>query len=302
MSVGTDRVRAPDAAELADVLAVVAAAEAGDLGAPRTTADEIAGQWAIPGFDLTRDAWVVEGADGLAGVAWLLPGTGVLIAEVPLAACGRGIGTALREAAERRARDALPSGVTLKQHAIRGNPHAGRLLSDAGYLMTHTYRRMRRDLSQVLPDVAAPAGLRWETAAPFEHDMAIYNLAIRAYAQTPDFRRRAPELWCAKHLRESILYSAASPMLWDGETLAGFMLAEPPDAGGIPRMTVLAVDPERRGAGLARALVVASLRAMAADGATYGELDVLDGNPAIRLYESLGLRDVVVEDRFEKAL
>lgn len=69
MSVGTDRVRAPDAAELADVLAVVAAAEAGDLGAPRTTADEIAGQWAIPGFDLTRDAWVVEGADGLAGVA-----------------------------------------------------------------------------------------------------------------------------------------------------------------------------------------------------------------------------------------
>jgi GNAT superfamily N-acetyltransferase len=301
MSLGHHRVRALDASELGNVLAVVASAEVADLGSARTTAEEIASQWAIPGFDLARDAWAVDGADGLAGVAWLLPGTGVLIAEVLPTACGCGIGTALRQAAERRAREVLPSGVTLKQHAIRGNAKASRLLAAAGYVPTHSYRRMRRDLREPLPAAATPAGLRWSTAAPFDHDMAIYDLAVRAYAQTPDFRRRAPELWCAKHLREPILYCAASPLLWDGEALAGCMLAEPPDAGGIPRMTVLAVDPDRRGAGLARALVLASLQAMAADGAAFGELDVLDGNPAIRLYESLGLRDVVVEDRFEKA-
>jgi mycothiol synthase len=293
-------VRAPRLEELEAVAAVVGASQTRDLGAPRTTSDEIAGQWALPGFALEQDAWVVEHAGAPAGAAWLMPGTGILVVEVAPDACGRGIGTALRQAAEARAALALKGDITIKQHAMRVNVAARSLLIDAGYRRTHTYLRMRRDLRRELAPAAFPERLRVTTARPWADDEAIYDLAMRAFAQTPDFRRRPAPLWCAKHLREGVLYERASPLAWDGDELVGLVLAEPADATGIPRIGVVAVDPRARGRGIGRALVLASLGAMARDGAELGELDVLEGNPAVAMYERAGLRVEMAEDRFER--
>src|SRR5918997_1010451 len=58
------RVRAPVPADDAAVLRVMLARDVADLGHPDFTLEDLRADWATPGLDLARDAWVVEDAGG----------------------------------------------------------------------------------------------------------------------------------------------------------------------------------------------------------------------------------------------
>jgi ribosomal-protein-alanine N-acetyltransferase len=76
-----------------------------------------------------------------------------------------------------------------------------------------------------------------------------------------------------------------------GRALCGFILSRM--AGGEAEILSVAVDPARRGRGLARALLNLHLRRLAGLGATAVFLEVgKDNEPARRLYNRAGFREV----------
>src|SRR5262249_20277885 len=89
----------PDDADA--VLAVIVARDVADLGRPDYTLEDLHADWTLPGVDPAADAWVVQEGERLVGYAFLDDRGAALISVAPDAE-GRGIGTALREAAEQR--------------------------------------------------------------------------------------------------------------------------------------------------------------------------------------------------------
>src|SRR3954465_4582074 len=140
--------RPPTPADAEGVLRVLLARDVADIGQPDFTLEDLRADWSTPGVDLERDAWVVEEEGGEMVVSGLLLGDDALI-YVPPDACGRGIGTALREAAEARARERGTA--VLRQPLPVGNADGSALLLDAGYWPAQHYLRMRIDLAEAPP-------------------------------------------------------------------------------------------------------------------------------------------------------
>jgi GNAT superfamily N-acetyltransferase len=116
--------RAPVPEDVAAAYAVVAAAETADAGRPLAIAADVARDWAHPGFDLARDAWLVEDADGVVAAAWLIVEPGAAEVVVHPRARARGIGSALREIVEERAAEVVARD-RLKQHVWGANQSVG---------------------------------------------------------------------------------------------------------------------------------------------------------------------------------
>src|SRR3982751_4571641 len=91
--------RHPTPADAEGVLGVMLARDVADIGQPDFTLEDLRADWETPGVDLTRDAWVIEADGGRIVASGLLLGDDALIYVHP-DACGRGLGTMLREAAE----------------------------------------------------------------------------------------------------------------------------------------------------------------------------------------------------------
>src|SRR5215210_9051796 len=94
--------RAPEPADAPAVLELIIARDIADLGRPDYTLDDVRADWSAPGIDLANDAWLAENDGTPLGYA-LLDGRGAAHVTVPPANEGRGVGAALREAAEARA-------------------------------------------------------------------------------------------------------------------------------------------------------------------------------------------------------
>src|SRR4051794_22850990 len=94
------RLRHPTDADALTVVELLRARERADLGREQATVEDLREEWAVAGFDLGTDAWLAEEDGTLAGYASLL-GDDLLVAVHPGAA-GRGVGSRLREAGERR--------------------------------------------------------------------------------------------------------------------------------------------------------------------------------------------------------
>ena len=94
------QLRAPEPSDAPAVLDLIVARDIADLGKPDYTLEDVQADWAAPGVDRARDAWLVEDGGAPLGYA-LLDDRGAALVTVPPASEGRGVGTALREAAER---------------------------------------------------------------------------------------------------------------------------------------------------------------------------------------------------------
>ncbi|MCW3067233.1 MAG: hypothetical protein JWN32_4405, partial [Solirubrobacterales bacterium] len=64
--------RAATHADVDAVCAVARAADTEDIGRPWLMLTDIARAWQLPGFDVRRDAWVVEDAGTVVAGAWLV--------------------------------------------------------------------------------------------------------------------------------------------------------------------------------------------------------------------------------------
>jgi mycothiol synthase len=288
-------VRAPRPADAEGVLAVMLARDVEDLGQPDFTLDDLRADWATPGLDLARDAWVVEDAGRTIVGSALLLGDDALVHVHP-EACGRGIGTALRERAEQRARERGTA--VLRQFVPAGNTTARALLLEAGYWPAQHYLRLRVRLA----DAPAPLDV---PLRPFERDrdeMAVHGLVQSALGELEGYAAETLETWRAQRVEKQ----GWDPELWlvleDEEGIAGAALGERWE-GGVGYVDQLAVAARARGRGHGRALLLGLFAAFRRAGLEVAELSVHGANRgAARLYESVGMRSSWEAERWEKAL
>ena len=74
--------RAPEPADAPAVLDLIVARDIADLGRPDYTLEDVQADWAAPGIDVTRDAWIAEDDDVALGYA-LLDDRGAALITVP---------------------------------------------------------------------------------------------------------------------------------------------------------------------------------------------------------------------------
>jgi ribosomal protein S18 acetylase RimI-like enzyme len=211
-------------------------------------------------------------------------------------ACGRGLGTALREVAEARARERGTA--VLRQPLPAGNESGAALLLDAGYWPVQHYLRMRKPLdeTQAVPDLPLRA---------FERDrdeLEVHQLVQTAMSEVEGYLAEPLEVW----RRQRIEKRGWDPSLWlvleDEDGLAGVGLGErwENDVGYVAQ---LAVAPRARGRGYGRAVLLGLFEAFRGSGLRTAELSVHGANRgAARLYESVGMRATWEAQRWEKAL
>jgi mycothiol synthase len=288
--------RAPEPADAPAVLDLIVARDIADLGRPDYTLEDVRADWAAPGIDLARDAWIVE-EDGIAVGYAMLDDRGAALITVPPASEGRGVGSLLREAAERRAverGDAL-----VRQFVPTSNEAARTQLLEAGYWPAYSYFRMRMALADAPPP---PAGLPVRPFSRGPDDAPVHALVEEAMAGVPGNEPRSLESWQAAKVDKE----GWDPALWllheDAGGLAGVVLCERWE-DGVGYVDYLAVTPRLRGQGLGRAMLLHGLAALRDAGLTVAELSVQGENAsATRLYESVGMRPVWTIERWEKAL
>jgi mycothiol synthase len=288
------RLRHPTRADAAAVLQLLHARERADLGRAQSTAEDLAVDWATPGFDLARDAWLVEKEGAVVGYASLL-GDDLLVAVHPDAA-GRGLGSQLREAGERRAAERGTR--VLRQFVPVADTRARVQLLDAGWWPMHHYFRLGGPLTPV-PDAPAVDVRRFDPATDTE---PVWRLVQEAYAPLEGFLPQSLEGWRASTLGKP----GWDPSLWlvidDAEGVAGAALGDRgPRATG--QIHTLAVAERARGRGYGRALVAELLEAFRAAGLRGAEAAVHGPNAgASGLFESVGMHVRWHAERWEKSL
>jgi ribosomal protein S18 acetylase RimI-like enzyme len=276
------------------VLRVLLARDVADFGYPDFTIEDLHADWATPGLDLARDARVVEHAGEIVASSLLL-GDDALIYVHP-DACGRGLGTVLREHMEERA---LGRGTAvLRQFIPTGNEAAAPLLLDAGYWPVQHYLRMRIELE----DVPRHADGATRAFVRDQDEIAVHALVQECLSEVEGFIAEPLEVW----RRQRIEKKRWDPALWlvleDDEGLAGAALGERWD-DGLGYIAQLAVAPRARGNGHGRTLLLSLFEAFRADGLRRAELSVHGANRgAARLYESVGMTASWEAQRWEKAL
>ena len=289
-------IRAPEAADAEAVLDLIVARDIADLGRPDYTLEDVQADWAAPGVDPARDAFLVEDGDAPLGYA-LLDDRGAALVTVPPASEGRGVGTALREAAEARA---VERGEALvRQYVPTSNEAARTHLLAAGYWPAYSYFRMRMDLaaaSEPPADVPVRAFSRGADDAP------VHALVEEAMAGVPGNEARSLESWQAAKVDKE----GWDPSLWllheEADGLAGVVLCERWE-DGVGYVDYLAVAARARGRGLGRALLLHGFAALRGAGLSVAELSVQGENAsATRLYESVGMSPVWTIERWEKPL
>jgi mycothiol synthase len=290
------RLRHPTPADAEDVLRVMLARDVADIGHPDFTLEDLKAYWETPGVDLERDAWVVEDAGGEIVASGLLLGDDALIYVHP-GACGRGVGTALREVAEARARERGTA--VVRQPIPVGNSAGSALLLDAGYWPVQHYLRLRIDLAD------APRGSSGDLLRPFERDhdeLEVHSLVQSTMSEVEGYIAEPLEVWRRKRIEKKGWDPALWLVLHDGEGLAGAGLGERWE-GDVGYVSILAVAPRARGRGYGRALLLGLFDAFRATGLRAAELSVHGANRgAAQLYESVGMRPTWEAQRWEKAL
>jgi mycothiol synthase len=289
-------VRAPEPDDASAVLELIVARDVADLGRPDYTLDDVKADWASPGIDLALDAWLVEDGGGALGYA-LLDDRSAALVTVPPASEGRGVGTVLREAAEARAGARGESRVS--QYVVPTNEAARAHLRDAGYQPAYRYFRMRIDLADA-PE--PPFEIPVRTFVRGQDDRAVHELIDAAMADIPGNLPASFESWQAGKTTTESWDPTLLLLHEDADGLAGVALCERWDEG-VGFVDYLAVAARTRGRGVGRALLLHGLAALRAAGLTIGELSVQAENAgATRLYESVGMRTVWTNERWDKEL
>ena len=275
------RLRAPRRDEAQAVLDVIVAADVAGIGRPDYTLQDVLDDWALPDLDLDADVFVVQDDDG-ALIGWADVDARAARVAVHPGHLGRGVGTLLREAAERRMRE---RGFPVTQGIIAANTAAAEHLRAAGWERVQVYRRMRAELTgaAVPPPLDAPVR-RFDLAA---EGPAIHDLIETAFGEIACNTAVPYATWHAEVAAKS---DPAFRLALDDQ--AGLVAAAVGERweGDVGYVGQLAVAARGRGRGHGRALLLALLNAFRDAGLSTAELSVAGTNAAATgLYESAGM-------------
>ena len=212
---------------------------------------------------------------------------------------GRGIGRALLDWQDARARQLIAADG--RDLPVRIGAYVDEHLTDrrklyvaAGFSPKRVYQEMRRPVAAPVPDAPLPEGLRLVDWAP-DLDDGVRRASNAAFADHWGAEPMAPAAWAVA--RDEIAPAWSKIALTPGGEVAAFALTSRHEHAW-PRLGAsegdteqLGVLEEYRGRGVARALLVAVVRALAADSVERAALTVDTVDPTVRgFYEDLGYR------------
>jgi GNAT superfamily N-acetyltransferase len=286
------------------VTELVVAFDVEEYGTPDFELDDLLADWASPGLELERDAWLVEETDGSLAAYAALHFNDNAEVYVRTESRGLGIGSELRRRIEARALERTPVGerVLIGQALSSVNEAARTLLLDAGYEDVRTYWRLVRELDNI-PAATPPEGV---TIRPFDRPRDAHEThRVIGAAFEDNIRRRAFESFEEWEAHE-INRKAFDPTLWfvaEAEArIVGAIVC--PDYEGEGWIRQLAVAREWRGQGVGTALLLTAFAEFKRRGRGNSALVVDSWNRtgAKSVYERLGMRTERVHSRFEKEL
>ncbi|MEU6723856.1 GNAT family N-acetyltransferase [Nonomuraea wenchangensis] len=304
------RPRPDDAAALYDL---VSAYETAVLGGPDMTLEDVEDELVEPGFDLDRDGWVAEEPGGrLLGNAWassvgdsdivdvdviVRPGAEELIEPLWEKVLGRA-----RELAAARGHD----GVTVHLGVYRADQGKQALAKEHGFEPGTSFHRMRIDFDGPVEPPVPPAGLTLHSGESEEVRREAHRVHQEGFAEHFGFAPIAYEQWYERRQAQNATdWSQLALARIDGRP-AGVVIGNDqflPDQG-CGYVATLAVLPEFRGRGLGRFLLQHAFAADAARGrkGTILHVDSNNTTPALDLYESAGMRQVMAIDIWRRRL
>jgi ribosomal protein S18 acetylase RimI-like enzyme len=270
------------------------AVDLAELGEVDYSLADLHDEWNEPGFELSRDAVIVEDEAGTPIGYAHFRGNDVLAAVDP-SRQGEGAGTQLLQWAEKRGRE---RGASKLRQAIGDGGAAGRaLLTANGYVPVRSYWRMERDVA--LGEAADETGLRElnATDAP-----ALHAIAEKAFAGDGGYESPSVEVWTQREFEAHGFDPTLSRVAEQKGQPNGFALARRWENETI-YVPLLAVHPDEAGKGLGGQLLQAVFAAAGAAGQRSVRLNVASDNPnAVRLYERVGMSQRWRVDDYQKPL
>ena len=301
-------------AQLSDAEAIfglVSAYNTAIVGFPDFTLDDVCDDLAEPGFDRATDSWLVFDSDErLVGYGWAFAKGDSDVVEADVKATEGDVSEWLYEQVSERAREMGrargKASVKVHKGIYRDDHDMKARLEARGFTPVTTFERMRIDHIGPVPMPEPPPGITLREATDDATRRDAYELHGASFADHFGFVHRPYEDWIQR-------YEATSafdwPQLWvadlDGRPVALCIrtdqFVQDDDCGYI---WTLGVVPGARGRGIASYLLRRSFAVDAADGRA-GTLLHVDSNnttPALGLYESVGMRSVLVVDIWEQVL
>ena len=276
------------------------------------TSEELKHQWETPGFDLERDAFLVETSDGrIVGYEEFfneheharLQTDGYVHPEFK----GRGVGTSLLRVLEQRAREetalAQP-GVRITLHSTIDNrdPDSHQLHQTEGYQPLRYHWRMEIVLDGAPPEPNFPEGIELRPFIKGEHDAPVWQAQNEAWRDHWGSHDVTLEEWKRSRFDDPEFDPTLWQIAWDGDEVAGFSLNR--YRMGIGWIRTLGVRRPWRKRGLGEALLLQSFGEFYKRGTRTIGLGVDAQNPtgATRLYQKVGMYIASEYVTYEKEL
>lgn len=301
-----DRAPAPEQARA--VLDLIVACDIADIGAPDYTLADLEADWTHPRFELDRDARVLVDSDGAVrayvAVRQSDPGRsfwGDLFVHPELRG-GPAEPWGMAFAEERATALAEDPDAVVFLYAPEGSALAG-LFEELGYADVRHLWRMAIDLPSRPPSQPPPVpdGI---TIRNFDPDdaRALHAAVEESFATHWDHREEPFEEWSARKLDHGDFDPADWWVAWDGDEIAGMVLAEVGAGVDIAWISTVGVRPAWRGRGVAIALLRTAFHELAHRGVPGAALGVDSQNAtgATQLYERAGMHVALCWVRYQR--
>ena len=276
------------------------------------TSEEMKHEWETPGFELERDAFLVETSEGrVVGFEEfgnthkhaLLHADGYVHPEFK----GRGIGTSLLRAVEQRAREEMALAapdvrVSLRSTTDNKDLEGHALHRNEGYQPLRYHWRMEIVLNDPPNEPDLPEGIELRPFVRGEHDIAVWQAQNESFRDHWGSHDVTFEEWQRSRFGDPEFDPSLWKIAWDGEQVAGISLNR--YRMGIGWIRTLGVRRPWRKRGLGEALLLHSFGEFYRRGTRTIGLGVDAQNPtgATRLYQKVGMYAASEFITFEKEL
>ena len=308
MSATPSRIRSAASADLAAVVDLLNACDAAEMGGPDTTAQDIASDWALDGFDLGRDAWVALADNGrLVGYAY----TGDQLRNGELEAdfwvhperdepglAGRLLSFIERRASELTRVRGYGHEAALGIFCITVNGAKRELLRQHGFQLARTVFRMAADLETTAAVALSPEGVDIRAFRLEEDGRVMHATMQEAFADHFWPSNEPFEAWRTRLAGHSDFDPDLWFIAWDGEQAAGGLVAY--DHGDLGWIKGLGVRRPWRCRGIGSALLAHAVAELARRGQRRVELgvDAEGATRPLRVYERAGMRVTFAYESF----
>lgn len=276
------------------------------------SAEELRHGWQDPQFHLEQDAFVVvTPEDRILGYDEISNVYGHAIfnmdGNVHPGYRGRGIGTTLLRAVEKRARELMVLAepdvrVMIKTTINRNDPVGNALHLHEGYRPIRYHWRMEINLNEAPQQPRLPEGIEFRPFIPGQHDVAVWQAQNEAGRDEPGSHEWTLEDWRRERLDDPEFDPSLWAIAWDDDEVVGYAVNR--YRTGIGWIRSVGVRRPWRGRGIGEALLLHSFGEYYRRGMKTVGLGVDAHNPtgATRLYQRVGMHAASEHITYEKEL